>query len=142
MFLQMFSFTFRHNPGIENRVEDALSCKKILLTQLQTEIIGLEFIKELYEEDLDFVVIWKLCKEELDCEEFSIRQGYLFKINFLCIHVSSWRKQIVGEAHGGGLATRVGRDNTFQKLQARFFWPRLYQDIFLVGRQLPRLPNL
>ncbi|XP_028556926.1 uncharacterized protein LOC110109044 [Dendrobium catenatum] len=137
MFLQRFSFTIKHKPGKDNRVADALSRKTVLLTKLQTEITGLECLKELYETDPDFGTIWKQCIDSLPCDGYSIRHGFLFKQDLLCIPVSSWRQQLIREAHGGGLAAHIGRDNTLRQLQCRFFWPRIRRDTFRLVDSCP-----
>ncbi|KAI0494149.1 hypothetical protein KFK09_024280 [Dendrobium nobile] len=122
MFIQRFSFTFQHKPGINNRVADALSRNNVLLTRLQTETTGLECLKELYETDPNFMELWKSCQSQGTTGEFSVRHGYLFKQNLLCIPVSSWRQFRIREAHGGGLAAHVGRDKTLKHVQSLFFF--------------------
>lgn len=61
--------------------------------------------------------------------EYSLRHGYLFKGNALCIPDSSYQQQLVKEAHAGGLAAHLGREKTIQQLKARFFWPKLHRDV-------------
>ncbi|PKU65627.1 hypothetical protein MA16_Dca021516 [Dendrobium catenatum] len=128
VFLQRFSFTIRHKPGVENKVADALSRKAALLTQMQTELVGLEYVKELYEEDADFCSIWKQCQDSQLPAGYSLIQGFLFKQNLLCVPASSWRLHLIREVHGGGLAAHLGRDNTIHQVQARFFRPRICRD--------------
>ncbi|XP_028550608.1 uncharacterized protein LOC114579613, partial [Dendrobium catenatum] len=128
VFLQRFSFTLKHKPGTENRVADALSRRAVLLTKLQAELVGLEHVIELYADDEDFAAIWAKCLQSSHCEEYSIRQGFLFKHHLLCIPISSWRQHLIRETHCGGLAAHLGQDNTLRQLQARFYWPRLRRD--------------
>ncbi|PKU77967.1 hypothetical protein MA16_Dca011587 [Dendrobium catenatum] len=128
VFLQRFSFTLKHKPGVENTVADALSRRAVLLTTLQAELVGLEHLKELYAKDEDFGAIWEKCQATLQCDDYSIRHGFLFKHDLLCIPISSWRQHLIRETHCGGLAAHLGQDNTLRQLQARFFWPRLRRD--------------
>ncbi|XP_020702245.1 uncharacterized protein LOC110113876 [Dendrobium catenatum] len=137
MFIQRFSFTFQHKPGVANKVADALSRKNVLLTKLQIETSGLEHLKELYETDPEFGSIWKTCQVEPNFKGYSIRHGYLFKQNLLCIPLSSWRQHLIREAHAGGLAAHVGRDNTLRHIQSRFFWPRLRRDVIRLVESCP-----
>ncbi|PKU85169.1 RNA-directed DNA polymerase [Dendrobium catenatum] len=129
LFLQKFTFVLKHKSGAQNRVADALSRRTALLTQLQTEITGLDCLKDLYATDPDFEHIWKDCSGGQAHGEYTLRHGYLFKGNALCIPSSSWRHQLILEAHSGGLAAHLGRDKTFQQLQEKFFWPKLHRDV-------------
>ncbi|XP_020687365.1 uncharacterized protein LOC110103126 [Dendrobium catenatum] len=128
MFLQQFSFVLKHKSGAQNIVADALSRRNALLVQLQTEITELECLKDLYDADSDFAKIWADCVQGKPIKDFSIRHGFLFKLNQLCIPDSSWRPQLIKEVHCGGLVAHVGRRNTYLQLQARFFWPHLHRD--------------
>ena len=50
-----------HKFEINNKVPDALSRRVSLLISLKSEIIGFEFLKDLYKEDKGFAEIWKKC---------------------------------------------------------------------------------
>lgn len=53
----------KHMLGRSNMIVDALSRRPLLLSTIIMEIVGLEEMKRLYEEDLDFVEAWKASKE-------------------------------------------------------------------------------
>ncbi|KAI0511898.1 hypothetical protein KFK09_012532 [Dendrobium nobile] len=129
LYLQRFTFVLKHKSGSQNRVADALSRQSTLLIQLNTELTGLQCLKDLYADDKDFMKIWAECLEQPAVGEFSIRHGFLFKQNALCVPDSSWRQQLIRELHCGGLAAHVGRDKTVEQLQFRFFWPHLRRDV-------------
>ncbi|PKU63129.1 ATP-dependent DNA helicase RecG [Dendrobium catenatum] len=129
LYLQRFTFVLKHKSGSQNRVADALSRQSTLLLQLNTEITGLQCLKDLYATDKDFMKIWAECLEQPSSGDYAIRHGFLFKMNALCVPESSWRQQLIRELHCGGLAAHVGRDKTIEQLQSRFFWPHLRRDV-------------
>ncbi|PKU64278.1 RNA-directed DNA polymerase [Dendrobium catenatum] len=129
VFLQKFTFVLQHKAGKLNRVADALSRRAAMLTMLQTEITDLEELKSLYATDEDFAQPWDLCQSGQPPNDYSIRHGFLFKANCLCIPQSSWRPFLIKEVHCGNLAAHVGRDRTLAQLQARFYWPHLAREV-------------
>ncbi|PKU83847.1 RNA-directed DNA polymerase [Dendrobium catenatum] len=129
VFLQKFTFILQHKAGKLNRVADALSRRAAMLISLQTEITGLQEMKGLYETDTDFSQPWQQCVDGMPNSDYSIRHGFLFKANCLCIPNSSWQLQLIKEAHCSGLAAHVGQDKTLAQLQVRFYWPRLARDV-------------
>ncbi|PKU83878.1 RNA-directed DNA polymerase [Dendrobium catenatum] len=129
IFLQKFSFVVRYKTGKLNRVADALSRQAALLAQLQTELTGLQEMQSLYPADPDFATIWEGCCFGQPSGDYSMRHGFLFKGNCLCVPSSSWRQQIIRELHSGRLAAHAGRDKTLQQLQSRFFWPHMRRDV-------------
>ncbi|KAI0507147.1 hypothetical protein KFK09_013267 [Dendrobium nobile] len=129
LFLQKFTFVLKHKSEAQNRVADALSRRSALITQLQSDFMGLECLQDLYAADADFEVAWRKCVNKEPMGEYSIRHGYLFKGNLLCVPNSSWRQLLIQEIHGGGLSAHAGRDNTIAQMQAKFFWPHLRKDV-------------
>ncbi|PKU75948.1 hypothetical protein MA16_Dca005995 [Dendrobium catenatum] len=138
-FLQRFSFVLKHKSGAQNRVADALSRRTALITQLQTDIQGLESLQELYASDKDFSEPWRLLSSSppVPCKDFSIRHNYLFKGNLLCIPESSWREYLIQELHNGGLAAHAGRTKTLEQLQRRFYWPHITRDVIRFVERCP-----
>ncbi|XP_028556143.1 uncharacterized protein LOC114581024 [Dendrobium catenatum] len=129
IFLQKFTFVLKHRSGAENRVADALSRRIAILTQVQTDFTGLEHLKDLYQHDEFFRSFWNKCINKEPVVEYSLQDGFLFKNKLLCVPLSSWRQQIISEAHAGGLSAHNGRDNTIAQLLKRFFWPQLRRDV-------------
>ncbi|KAL5550235.1 hypothetical protein UlMin_000411 [Ulmus minor] len=119
MFLQRFSYVFKHKPGSNNQVADALSRRPSLLSVMHSEVVGFDNLQEEYVSDHDFGLIWEKCSHKENASPFHIQQGFLFKGAQLCIPVHSLRDLLITEVHSGGLAAHVGRDKTLAMLMGR-----------------------
>jgi len=53
-FLQSYSFVLKHRSGKSNRVVDALSRRCLLLNEMGVNVVGFDFMRELYEDDANF----------------------------------------------------------------------------------------
>lgn len=59
LFLEKFSYIFKHKPGAKNVLVDALSRKTYLLTTLKAEITTFDSLLDLYVDYEDFGHIWE-----------------------------------------------------------------------------------
>ena len=53
-FLRHFTFVLKHVSGQVNKVEDALRRRILIRQEFHVYILGFDYLKELYEDDVDF----------------------------------------------------------------------------------------
>ena len=128
-FIESFPYIVKYKKGKDNVVVDALSRRHILLSQLDTKILGLQSIKELYANDPYFAEPHSKCSEGKGWEIFHLHDGFLFRANKLCIPDCSVRLLLLQEAHVGGLMGHFGAKKTESVLIDHFFWPRMRRDV-------------
>ena len=76
---------------------DALSRIRMLVTQLELNVIGFEHIKDLYVHDPTFDIPYAKCLTHTSWERYYIKDDYLMRANKLCIlgsslHLLLWQK--------------------------------------------------
>ena len=96
----------KHKSGVTNRVADALSRRKNMLTQMSIKVPGFDSFAELFETDPYFSDIVAKVKAG-ERTDFLFQDGFLFKGNQLCVPNCSLRLRIIKELHGEG---HIGRD--------------------------------
>ena len=52
----------KHISGQANKVEDALSRRSLVVQECKIQILGFEFMKELYAQDFDFQESFEACR--------------------------------------------------------------------------------
>ena len=119
-YLQSFNFVLKHISGQANKVADALSRKNILVQESQIEVVGFDFLKELYKTDLDFKEAFEACLNPVLIDrsqwlDYFLQEVLLFKRNQLCIPNCSMRENLIREKHSGGLAGHFGTDKTYEQ---------------------------
>ena len=130
-FVGTFSYSIKYRKGKENVVADALPRRYNLVTTLGSKLFGLEHIKDLYENDLDFGSILEKAKSRHG-GRFSMIDEYLCFDGKLCIPHCSFQKLLVRESHNGGLMGHFSVTKTLTLLQAHFYWPRMKRDVAIV----------
>jgi hypothetical protein len=100
-----------------------------LISQLDCRIFGLQSIKDQYALDPNFNNVLLNCKEGYTWNKFVINDGFVFRVNRLCIPVGSVHLLLMEEAHGGGLMGYFGAKKTEDVLASHFFWSKMRRDV-------------
>jgi hypothetical protein len=61
-FIETFPYIVKYKKGKDNVVADALSRRNVLLNQLEVKVLGLENLKEMYNDDPKFLEPYNHCK--------------------------------------------------------------------------------
>ena len=124
---QSYRFTVIHKQGVENKVANALSRKRHLLSFVSPQVIGFNTIKEQYKDGKDFNTLYANSLEGKTAKysEFNIVDGFQVKSNRLCIPNTSIREFLVWQIHQGGLVGHFGQDKTLKDVEHRFYWPKM-----------------
>ena len=99
-FLQSFTFVYKHISGQSNQVVDALSRRSIIIQENQVQVLGFEYLKDLYEIDSDFQNAYRSCKNPVEVSrelwtDYMLQDGLLFKNSKLCIPSCSMRENLI-----------------------------------------------
>jgi hypothetical protein len=79
-----------------------------LLAELDIKVLGLESIRELYARDSYFVAPYSKCFHGKGWERFHFHDGFLLRVNKVCIPDCSLHIMLLKEAHSGGLMRHFG----------------------------------
>ena len=131
-FLESFAYVIKYKKGSTNVVADALSRRYVLITALQSKLLGFELIKEQYTLDEDFQVIAGRCAGGEVVDGYYMVDGFLYKGSKLCIPTGSIRELLVREAHAGGLSGHFGEKRTVELLKEHFYWKGMIKDVHRV----------
>lgn len=127
-FIESFPYVIKYKQGKDNIVADALSRRYTLITQMHATILGFEHIKDLYATDPDFSEIYIHCSKGA-FNKFYLVDGFLFRLNRLCIPQGSLREFLVHESHSGGLMGHFGVNKTLDMVMEHFFWPHMRKTV-------------
>ena len=100
-YFETFPYVIRYKQGKENVVADALSRRYVLLTSLGAKMLGFEYVKDMYANDVDFAYVYMAC-DKTAFEKFYKHDDYLFRGNKLCVPNCSMRELLVCEHMVGG----------------------------------------
>jgi len=77
-FTETFSYVINCKQSEENIVTDVLLQRHLLLSTINTKLLGFEYVKDLYIEDFDFGQVYIVC-EHSTFDKFYRFDEYLFK---------------------------------------------------------------
>ncbi|PKI52839.1 hypothetical protein CRG98_026787 [Punica granatum] len=120
-YLERFTFVVKY----ANRVANALSGRRSVLSRMTVEVPGFNSFAELLKVDLDFYVALARVRTG-ERTEYVLHDGFLFMGNQLCIPDCSLRIHIIQQLHGEG---HVGRDRTLQLVQTSYFWSTICKEV-------------
>lgn len=89
-YLQIFTFVLKHISGQANKIADALNRRSLVFQEGKIQVLGFEFMEELYDQDSYFQEAFEACKNPVQYGrgkwvEFMIQDGLLFRNSQLCI---------------------------------------------------------
>jgi hypothetical protein len=122
----------KYKKGKDNVVVDALSRRNVLLNQLEVKVLGLENLKEMYNDDSEFSKPYNHCKDGKGWEKYHIHDGFLFRANKLFVPNSLVRLLLLQESHGGGLTGHFGQKKTYKLFSDHFYWPKMRRDVIRI----------
>ena len=86
-YIETFPYVIKYKQGKENIVADALSRRYVFLTSMSAKMLGFEYVKEMYANDIDFSVVYMACDKGV-VDKFYKHDGYLFReANCVCLTI-------------------------------------------------------
>ena len=103
-------------------------------------ILGLEYLKELYKDDVDLNEAYESCQSLVRRDrshwlDYMLQEGMMFKGIQLCIPKCSMKEYLIQEKHSGCLVKHFENDKMYVKISSYYFFRnmRVHVQIF-VGR--------
>lgn len=84
-YVHKLPFVLNHKSGELNKVADSLSCRAQILIIMQQEVVGFEFLKDLYVDDDDLNDLWEQYVIKRTTGGYHVTNGFLLR---LIIYVS------------------------------------------------------
>jgi len=123
-----------------------LTWRQLLLQETQIQVLGFDFINELYEEYAYLIEEFEACKSHASQEhsfwiDYLIQYWFIFKNNQLCIPDHSMGGNSIKEKHSGGLGGHFGQKKTYELLRRYYYCPNLRSDVQSLWRDAVSMPK-
>ena len=98
----------KHKFKASNKVVQALSRRRLLLTSMTITVKGFDSFKDLYPSGPFFGSIW-MDHTNGQPGKYLLHDSFLFKRNQFCVPDCPLRENIIQDMHGGGLGGHLGK---------------------------------
>lgn len=124
-FLQQFTFTISHQSGKWNKVADALSRHRCLISNMNVNVPGFATFSDLYVTDPFFAVILRDVQQGIRLD-YTLVDRFLFTVAQLCVPDCSLCLRIIQELQSEG---HLGRDRSLHLVTNTYFWLTVRRDV-------------
>jgi hypothetical protein len=105
-----------------------------VLPILEVHCANYDTWKDQYATDQDFQEIWVALHSptvvnQTPFLDYTIRDGWLYKLNLLCVPHSDDHLLLIKEAHASAYGGHFGTTKTLQHLQCHFYWPSMQPQV-------------
>ena len=117
-YLQQFHLVIKYKKGSTNKMADFLSQPPMQdLHILEVCCVGYDSWKAIYEEDPSFGEIWRVLQQptminQTPFLDYTIHDGWLYKLNCLCVPQSKDHLILICEAHASSCGEHFGTTKT------------------------------
>jgi hypothetical protein len=134
-YIQQFHLVIRYKKGTSNKMEYFLSHPPNQVLQiLEVWCASYDTWKDKYATDHDFHKVWVALHQptivnQTPFLDYTIRNGWLYKLNLLCVPQSEDHLFLIKESHASSCGGHFGITKTVQNLQRHFYWPSLQHQV-------------
>ncbi len=134
-YIQQFHLVIKYKKGTSNKMVDLLSRPPApVLHILEVRCAAYDAWKDMYATDPVFGEIWEALQHptvinQTPFLDYTIRDGWLYKLNQLCVPQSDDRLILIREAHASSCGGHFGTAKTILNLQRHFYWPALPKQV-------------
>jgi hypothetical protein len=134
-YIQHFHLVIRYKKDNSNKMDDLLIRPPTpFLSILEVHYATYDTWKYQYDNDRDFRDILEALQSptvinQTPFLDYTIQDGWLYKLNFLCVPLSKDFLFLIKEGHALAYGGHFGTTNTIQHLQCHFHWPSMQPQV-------------